>query len=304
MSERFVVTANPFRCRMWDLHDRLHDEVTAETCRDEIISFERHGQLVPALARPLRGHPDYDFELIYGARRLFVAQHVNLPLRIEVRDLSDREAIVAMDIENRLRKDISPYERGHSYSLWMREGHFSSQEEIARELKVSASQVSRLLRLARLPSVVLSAFGKGSAIRESWGLVLADALDDPGRRHATIQCARKIARLTERPSAPEVYRRLLAASVPGRKPRPAAHDDVVTAGDGRPLFRIRHQRNSVAIVLPSTKVSAATLGRVRRAITEILQDSSLQDASSQVIDLHKSRIRMQEGLHDPVRARD
>ena len=299
MSERVLVSVNPFRCRMWDLHDRLEGDITEETCREEIISFAKHGQLVPALARPLRGHRDYDFELIYGARRLFVAQHVNKPLLVEVRDLEDREAIIAMDIENRQRKDISPYERGHSYALWMREGYFDSQEEIARVLKVSASQVSRLLRLARLPSIIVSAFGRGSDIRESWGLQIADALEDPHRRQATIQCARKISNLPERLPAHEICRRLLAASVPGRKLRRAAHDEVVAAENGAPLFRIRYQRNSVALVLPSSKVSAQSLARVRRALTDILQGET-----SQVADLRERRSRMQADFASHLGAHD
>jgi ParB family transcriptional regulator, chromosome partitioning protein len=299
MSERVLVSVNPFRCRMWDLHDRLDCEISEESCREEIVSFAKHGQLVPALARVLRGHRDFDFELIYGARRLFVAQHVNKPLLIEIRDLPDREAIVAMDIENRQRRDISPYERGLSYALWMREGHFSSQEEIARALKVSASQVSRLLRLARLPSIVVSAFGKGSDIRESWGLQVADALEDPHRRQVTIQCARSLSKLVERPPAHEIYRRLVAASVPGRKLKRASHDEVVSAKNGNPVFRIRYQRKSVALVLPTTKVSAQVMNRIRHAMTNILQDEN-----PQVADLRGGRSRIhldhagQLGAHD------
>jgi len=272
---------------MWELHDRLEGEITPETCREEILSFAKHGQLVPALARPLRANREHDFELIYGARRLFVAQHVNTPLLVEIRELTDREAIAAMDIENRQRKDISPYERGLSYALWMREGHFESQEEIARFLKVSASQVSRLLRLARLPSVIVSAFGSGSEICESWGLDLADALDDPQRRQATIQCARAITLLPERPRAQEIYRRLLAAAARGRKVRGCSHDEVVSGEDGSHLFRIRFQRSSVALVVPANTVSAQALAKMRRAVAEILQDET-----SQVVDSRTRRLRV------------
>src|SRR5262245_57838727 len=140
-----IVSVNPFRCRMWALHDRLETHVTEDTCRAEIESISKHGQLVPVLGRPLRQDPDYEVELIYGARRLFVARLINQPLLVELRELSDRDAIVAMDVENRLRQDISPYERGRSYARYLQSGFFKSQDEIARSLKISASQVSRLL---------------------------------------------------------------------------------------------------------------------------------------------------------------
>jgi ParB family chromosome partitioning protein len=134
--------------------------------------------------------PSHDIELIYGARRLFVARHLNKSLQVELRELSDREAIVWMDIENRHRKDISPYERGLSYARWLQKGHLQSQEEIGRALKVSSSQVSRLLKLARLPSAIVAAFGSPIEICEGWGLELIEALEDPSRRQATMQAAR------------------------------------------------------------------------------------------------------------------
>ncbi len=165
-----VVSVNPFRCRLWVLHDRLEEHVTEETCKAEIESFLSRGQLVPALGRALRGDPDYDVELIYGARRLFVARHVNKPLMVELQELTDHEAILAMHIENRQRLDISPYERGLSYVSWLRAGHFASQGELARALGISTSQVSRLCRLAGLPAVVVDAFRNPAEIREEWGL--------------------------------------------------------------------------------------------------------------------------------------
>src|ERR1051325_11559924 len=42
-----IVRVNPFRCRMWPLLDRLGDYITEQSCRAEIESFARYGQLVP-----------------------------------------------------------------------------------------------------------------------------------------------------------------------------------------------------------------------------------------------------------------
>jgi hypothetical protein len=98
---------NPFRCRMWDLHDRLEAYISEASCRGEIASFSTHGQIVAVLARPLHGDPDYDVELITGARRLFVARHLNQPLAVDMRALSDKDALIAMDTENRLPSCMS-----------------------------------------------------------------------------------------------------------------------------------------------------------------------------------------------------
>ena len=113
---RNIVSVSPFRVRMWRLHDRCEEYVNEETCKAEIASFQKHGQLVPALGRVLPGDCGYDVELIYGARRLFVARHLSVPLLVEIREISDRDALIAMDIENRQRMDISPYERAMSYA--------------------------------------------------------------------------------------------------------------------------------------------------------------------------------------------
>jgi ParB family chromosome partitioning protein len=273
LNTKSVIMVNPFECRMWALHDRLDDHITEETCRAEIDSIVRHGQLVPALGRPLHGDPRYKVELIYGARRLFIARHINAPLAVELREVSDREAIIAMDIENRHRRDISPYERGLSYARWLRTRHFASQEELARCLKVSASQVSRLLKLGQLPSAIIDAFHDPADICEGWGLDLFAALQDPLRRPRTLQAARTLAAESPRLAASEVYRRLRSAATPGAQEH-KSHDRVVKDGTGVPLFRVKYQRKSVALVLSLDKLSARSLNSICNAVGAIMDESA------------------------------
>lgn len=267
-----TVEIDPFRCRMWSLHDRLEEHIQESTCKAEIQSFQEHGQLLPVLGRRLRGDPQFDVELIYGARRLFVARTINKPLLVKLREMSDRDAIIAMDMENRQRKDISAYERGLSYARWLRTGKFQSQEELSQVLGVSASQVSRLLKLGRVPSVVIGAFSNALEIREEWGLELAQALDDPDKRDRIIRGARAVRKSTTPLPARDVYRRLMAASVTGRKPKRHSHDQVIKEDDGAPLFRIRHYRDAIALLLPIRRVSAEKLDVIQRALTQILRD--------------------------------
>jgi ParB family chromosome partitioning protein len=269
-----IETVNPFHCRMWALHDRAGEMVTAESCSAEIDSFQRHGQIVPALGRRLNDDLTHRIELIYGARRLFVARHLNTPLKVELREITDKEAIIAMDVENRQRKDISPYERGLSYARWLREGHFKSQDEIARALKVSPSQISRLLSLAKLPAVVIEAFNDPTEICEGWGLEILEALNDDARRLTLIQKARQLIQSVPRRHARDVYRGLLSAAICGRKVRSRSHDEVVKSQGGAPLFRIRHQTKAIALQLPIDRISATNLHRIRAAVVQILEPDS------------------------------
>lgn len=272
-----VIAVNPFRCRMWVEHERLSEKITEESCRAEIDSFLTHGQLLPVLGRPVRGDNRYEVELIYGARRLFVCRHLNTPVLVELRELSDKEGIIALEIENRQRKDLSPYERGLSYVRWLRAGHFSSQEDVARALNISPSQVSRLMKLARLPSVVINAFESPLDICEGWGLDLFNAWNDGRSQRSMADTARGIAGEAPRPNATQVYARLMPATVRARKSRTKVHDEVVKDSQGRPLFRVRHHRHDVALLLPATNLSDQLLTHIKHILRDALQHTTRQD---------------------------
>jgi ParB family chromosome partitioning protein len=257
---------------MWSLHDRLENYISEENCKTEIESVLKHGQLVPVLGRALRGDPDHDVELICGARRLFVARHVNQPLLVELSDLSDRQAIVAMDLENRHRTDISAYERGLGYARWLKAGHFKSQEEIASVLRTSASQVSRLLKLVQLPQEIVAAFGGPKDIYERWGRTLMQVMEHPVGARLTISRANAIAKMPTRPSPIEVYRQLLAAAALTRGSPSTDAAEVIKDPHGSRLFRIKYQSRSVVILLPVASVSAMSLDRIRREVASILQE--------------------------------
>jgi ParB family chromosome partitioning protein len=279
---------DPFRCRMWDMHDRLEGQINEHTCKKEIESFSRHGQLVPVVARPLRNDPTHDFELIFGARRLFVARLLNVPLMAEIRGLSDREAFIAMDIENRHRKNVSAYERGMSYLRWLRAGKFTSQEELARTLDVSESQLARLLKLARLPSVIIAAFASPVEITEHWGVELARAIEDPERCRLTIARARSIAALETALPPQEVFRQLLAAATRDRALLRKRRDEVTAGSNGEPLFRTQFRRTSVAFVVSIDEMSEGFLGRMQDALAGLLEEEKL-------------RVRFRHGKHGAAR---
>ena len=266
-ASRCVVAVSPFDCRMWEWHDRLENHLTEETCRAEIESFARDGQLIAVLGRPLAGDPQFRFELIYGSRRLFVARHLNQPLLVEVRRMTDREATIAMDIENRQRKDLSPYARGVSYARWLRQGLFRNQEDIARTLRISPSQVSRLLKLAQLPRVVIDAFGNPSEICEGWGLEFAARLENSRERSQLLRTAQQFVACDSRPSAREIYSQLVTACA---KVRTTVREEWHRDEDGTALFRVVHQQRATLVVLPVARVSASILESIRHTVADIL----------------------------------
>ena len=268
-----IAKIDPFRCRMWEFHDRLESNINEQSCRAEIANFKTYGQLVPVLGRPTKGNADYDVELIYGARRLFVARHLKTPIVVDITEVSDREAFIAMDSENRLRKDLSPYERALSYAHWLRNGHFRSQDELARALNISAAQVSRILKLTQLPSVLIQAFDNPTDIREEWGVRLVTLIRDTRSREAIIGVARSLLVRANRTPSINVYQRLVAAAAVGRKLKQMRHDVPVRGPSGSTIFRIRHRRHDIAVLLPIDKVPENTLTRITEAIMEIMHSS-------------------------------
>jgi hypothetical protein len=147
-----------------------------------------------------------------------------------------------------------------------------------------------LLKIARLPSVILNAFDSPARICEGWALDLIDALEDVERRQPTLRVARALAAKVPRENARDVYRQLIAAGARGRKLRPRAHDEVVKDHSGHPVFRIRRQSRLVAILVPVERVSAEVMDSVRTTLTDILQRASVQaqdDAGHVAIEEHQ-----------------
>ena len=260
---------------MWEQHGRMEEYITEVSCKDEIQSMQEHGQIVPAIGRRLPSGSTHDVEIICGARRLFAARHLNIEIAVEMRELNDREGIVLFDIENRQRRDWSAYERGRSFAGWLSAGHFESQEVLARSLRISASQVSRLLKIAKLPAVVVAAFAEPAQICEMWGIELYDACENPKSRSRIIERARVLTARTTVLSAREIFDQLRLDGR-SRGPRQNHRQEIVLGRYGQALFRIKHQDASVSVTIAKQHMPPAALDRIKEAIAEILQDASPQ----------------------------
>jgi ParB-like chromosome segregation protein Spo0J len=174
-----------------------------------------------------------------------------------------------MDIENRVRTDISPYERGMSYRSWLSAGHFSSQADLAAALGVSEAQVSRLLRYAELPAAVVGAFDSPAAIKEQWAVALAKRCQDPKTRQLTVRRARESVHSQTHSTPQAVY----AALVREGSPSPAgvrSRDQIVQDVAGKPLVRIGFRARTVHIILPKEKVTPRILKKISDQLRTLL----------------------------------
>ena len=245
---------------MWEMHDRDMEALTRARCRDLIRSFERVGQAVPVLGRRLDDEPGFDFELIYGARRLFAAQQLNMPLRVAVRAVSDLEAVRLTFAENAHRQDVSPYERGTALKRLLREKRFQTQSELARAVGISEATVSRLLSFSSIPAVVLGAFPDVTGVREEWAMGLAKLCRDDASRQRLTERARRLDAAAADRSAAAVYRALVADERL-KSEASSRRDEVYKDRDGRPIFRVRKTQRKTTLVfeigtVPESQIDA------------------------------------------------
>lgn len=264
-----IVGLDPFECRVWASHDRPDDELTEAGCREEMEHIRVHGQVVPAVGRPVLDDPECKAEIICGARRLFIARQLGIRLRVELRQLSDHEAFALMDGENRLRRDLSYYARGMSYASALRRKMFRSQRDLARALGISVTQVTRCVMVAALPAIVVDAFPKPADIRERWGVALHHACQDQKLKAAMLERARRLAAIEPRLPPEEAYRKLIRDSAHhGAKSRDEVIRDPRT---NRIICRIREQRAIFWIGFPKSMADGGKRAKLLELAQRVIQ---------------------------------
>lgn len=275
--ERRLVS--PFRCRVWTQHSRPEEQLTEYACRSLRESIAKNGQHQPALGRPITDDPDYDVEIICGARRHAAALALGRDLLVEVRVISDAEAYVAMYEENVERQDDCPYVQGQILRRALLSGTCSSQEELARAFSLSHSRVCRLLMVAQLPSIVVAAFQSPRDIRESWGVELHQLWQDKDPEHAITGRARALASRQPRPPAREVYEALITPSGGNRAKQRLNRSVPVLGSNGVILFREQDRLENVVFTIPKTILTAKHRDVLKQAMVHILDAANTEAAN-------------------------
>ena len=131
-----------------------------------IESIRKVGTITPALARPL---PDSGYELISGHRRLAACQVLGIEtMPVIVREMSDDEAVIAMEDANLQRETILPSEKAFAYKMKLEaikhQGVTSRQVGekllsvtlVSKDSDDSERQIQRYIRLTYLIPELLS----------------------------------------------------------------------------------------------------------------------------------------------------
>ncbi|MGE5590270.1 MAG: ParB/RepB/Spo0J family partition protein [Bacillota bacterium] len=143
-----LVKPNPFQPR------RQFDQ---EKLEELAASIREHGVVQPVVVRS-KGE---GFEIVAGERRWRASRMAGLKtLPAVVKEFTEREVMEIALIENLQREDLNPIEEAEAYDKLIREFGLT-QEDLARRLGKSRSQVANTMRLLHLPEVVRRSVAEG-----------------------------------------------------------------------------------------------------------------------------------------------
>ena len=269
---------DPKTCRMWDRHNRLYDLLTPENCADLIDSIRAQGrQEIPAVVRRLKGDADHAYEVISGARRHYAVSHLRevehrrqIQFLIEVRELEDEEAFRFSDLENRSRRDISDYERGREYLAALDAYYDGNLSRMADRMEMSKGTLSSYLSVARLPEIVLRAYGDPRAIAVRHGQALNPILRGEGRERL-LRRAELVAKTQdtaiEATGAPvvggaEVFKMLTKDGASGTRARAEDYG----RHQGRPIVKARAKGHKLSLEVDLRADQGAVIDAIRQAL--------------------------------------
>lgn len=165
LKSRSIVELDPFTIKAGGLSDRLeHNEVDHASL---MASMQTYGQQVPVLVRP-DPTTEGQYLIVYGRRRVAALRDLGLPAKAMIRDLDDREAILAQGQENSARKDLSFIEKANFARQMVETGY--ERKVIADALATDKTLISRMLFVAdAIPVAVIERIGSAPGIgRDRW----------------------------------------------------------------------------------------------------------------------------------------
>lgn len=242
-----LIAPNPFQPR---------EDFDPETMRELVKSVKKQGVLLPLLVRP-QGE---QYQLVAGERRLRAAKEAGLEtVPCRVLQLDDRQVCEAAIEENLKRKDLNVLEKARAFQAYLQRFE-STVEQLARQLSLSRSTVSNMIRLLDLSEPVQQAL---RADQISAGHARALLALEPAQQEqlcATIQSEKLSVRDTER-----TVREWLAASEPIRiaeETRDASQESSTAPALSKHVLSLQDQLRELLGVKVEIKLQAEDRGRI------------------------------------------
>lgn len=148
------------------IKDRL--EENEQEFNELLEAIRARGQDSPILVRP---HPASGerYMVVFGHRRLKVAKLLGRKVRAVIKEMKDREHVVAQGQENSARANLSFIEKALYASELAKLRYDDDNAIVMTALALDRSTLSKMLAVAGLPEKVLRAIGPAKGIgRDRW----------------------------------------------------------------------------------------------------------------------------------------
>jgi ParB family chromosome partitioning protein len=166
------------------VRDRLEDD---EAEFQELLeAIRERGQDSPILVRP---HPATigRYMVVFGRRRLKAANMLGRKVRAVVKNLSDRDHVIAQGQENSARSNLTFIERAMYADALCRLKYDDDNAFVLAALAIDKATLSKMLSVASLPPKILAALGRAKGIgRDRW-YELKQLLEKPSRLDAALK---------------------------------------------------------------------------------------------------------------------
>ena len=152
-------------------------------------AIRERGQDSPILVRP---HPSRTgrYMVVFGHRRLLAARLLGRKVRSVVKEMADKQHVIAQGQENAARANLSFIEKAIFAANLARLQYDDDHTTVLTALAIDRTTLSKMLSVAGLPMEILNAIGPAKAIgRDRW-YELKLVLENP----AMFEAARNVVR--------------------------------------------------------------------------------------------------------------
>ncbi|WP_442771908.1 plasmid partitioning protein RepB [Paenirhodobacter enshiensis] len=242
LQARALIEIDPTLIDAGGMQDRLDsDDAEDAALRDSIAEY---GQQVPVLVRP---HPTEEgrYQIVYGRRRVLALRELGRPVKALLRQLDDRDLLLAQGQENTARRDLSFIEKANFARQMTAAGY--DRKIVGDTLSMDKTLISRLLSVTdRVPEALIVAIGAAPSVgRDRW-LALAEAIE------ASALDTDEIVALVNTVGGPSDSRfeealRRARGPRPTAAPRQKAAAEMVRSENGIPLARIERKAGRLTL---------------------------------------------------------
>lgn len=235
LKRRAIIDVLPDLIDNAGLRDRLDNDPEDIAALAE--SIREYGQQVPVM---LRHHANIEgrYEVVYGRRRVAALKLLRQPVKAMVREMDDRELVIAQGQENSARKDLTFIEKALFAQQMVKSGY--DRKIICDALSIDKTVISRMLTVVdTLPQKLILAIGAAPSIgRDRW---TAMAQRVRGADLAAVQRAATAATSDAR------FEQVMRALTPAREKPDAARQ--IKAANGALLGEARPAAKKMVIEL-------------------------------------------------------